>query len=89
MALASMVLGITGLVAWFLPALGTPVTITGLILGIIALRRPNQSRGMAVTGIITSSLGLAASIINGVLGVLLPGDSLRGKGISSSWPQNC
>ena len=72
-ALAGMICGIVGLViAWvpFLGLLGIVASIVGLSLSIPGLRRSKGSgerRSFAVTGIITSVLGLLA----GVLGIVL------------------
>lgn len=59
-AIASMVLGIIGLVAWLSPFFGVPITVTGLVLGIVGLRSSRQ--GMAIAGIIMCiiELGLLA-----------------------------
>lgn len=45
MSIASMVLGIIGLVFWCIPILGGPIGIVGLILGIVG--RKNGGKGMA------------------------------------------
>ena len=68
-AVASMILGIAGLVAWFIPLIGLPITVIGLTLGIISLKSNN--RGMATAGIIMSILGLVLTIINGSIGAYL------------------
>ena len=39
MSIASMVLGIIGLVFWCIPILGVPIGIVGLILGIVGRKR--------------------------------------------------
>lgn len=69
MATAALVLGIIGLIAWLLPIIGYPVTIVGLILGIKSVK--SEKRGMAIAGIVMSSIGLVLSIVNSVLGVIL------------------
>lgn len=68
-AVASMILGIVGLAAWLIPLIGLPITVIGLTLGIIALKSSN--RGMAIAGIIMSTLGLVLTIINGSIGAYL------------------
>jgi hypothetical protein len=65
-----MILGIIGMVAWLLPCVGIPVTVTGLILSIIG-RRSVSRKGMALAGIILSGIALALTLINLFLGVLL------------------
>jgi hypothetical protein len=68
-AIASLVLGIVGMVGWCLPIIGLPVTIVGLVLGIMA--RTSSKRGMAIAGIVLSIIGLALSVVNGAMGVYL------------------
>ena len=60
-ATASMVLGIIGLIAWCFICIGLPITIVGLILGVIAMKGSN--RGMAIAGVTMSIIGLVATII--------------------------
>ncbi len=68
-AIASLVLGILGLLAWFIPLFGAPITITGLVLGIKGLKSSN--RGMAVAGIVLNIIGLVLTIINASIGAYL------------------
>jgi hypothetical protein len=71
-AIAAMVCGIVALViAWipFIGVIGLAAAIVGLALGIPALRRSKPTgirRGAAITGIVTSSIG----IVLGVLGIV-------------------
>lgn len=69
MAVAALVLGIVGLIAWLLPLVGYPVTIVGLVLGIKSVK--SEKRGMAIAGIVMSSIGLVLTLINSILGVIL------------------
>jgi len=68
-ATASLVLGIIGLVAWFLPIIGFPVTIVGLVLGIKGMKSAKRDR--AIAGVVMSIIGLALTIINSVAGAVL------------------
>lgn len=68
-AVASLVLGIVGLVAWCLPIFGLPVTIIGLVMGIQGRKSSNAS--LAIAGIVLSSIGLALSVLNGAWGAYL------------------
>jgi ankyrin repeat protein len=61
-ATVSLVLGIVGLLAWCLPIIGLPITITGLVFGY---------RSNTKTGIILNSIGLALSIFNAAIGAFL------------------
>lgn len=67
---ASMVLGIIGLIAWCLPLIGFPINLVGLILGLVNVKNP-EGRGMAIAGIVTSSIGLVLTIINAMLGAVM------------------
>jgi len=68
-AVFSLVLGILGLFAWLLPLIGFPVTIGGLILGILGLS--SSRRKMAIAGIILSGLFLLFTIGNSAVGMYL------------------
>ena len=64
MAIAALVLGIVGLVTSIV-FIGGALGIVGLILGIVSLRsskRTGTGRGMAIGGIVTSILAMAATV---------------------------
>ena len=67
LAIAGMVMGIASVVLFFLTWPATIVAIVGLILSLVGLSKSNQlgglGRGMAIAGVVTSSIGLVASII--------------------------
>lgn len=65
MAIASMVLGIISLVFCFVPVIGFPVSIIGLILSWFALK--NEESSMGTAGFIMSLIGLALCIVNSVV----------------------
>ena len=69
LSLTSMILGIVGLLAWCIPLLGFPVCITGLILGIIGIKK--GGKGMAIAGIILCSITLLLTLGNSILGAIL------------------
>jgi hypothetical protein len=66
---AGLVLGLFGLILWIIPLLGLPVTITGLVYSLNALKR--EKKGMAVVGVILNGLGLVATILNALWGAYL------------------
>jgi len=68
-ATTGLVLGIVGLIAWFIPLVGAPITIIGLIFGIKGLK--SLKRGMAIAGIVLCSIGLLASIVNASIGAYM------------------
>lgn len=65
-SIASLVLGLVGLLAWCLPLVGFPVTIVGLVMGILGIKK--GGRGMAIAGIVLSSITLLMTIFNSALG---------------------
>lgn len=65
-AIAALVLGIFGLLAWIIPIVGLPVGIVGLVLGIKGSKR--SGKGMAIAGIVLSTICLILTIINGAIG---------------------
>ena len=69
LSIASMILGIVGLVAWCLPIVGFPVCLTGLILGIIGIKK--GGKGMAIAGIIMCSITLLLTLGNSILGAMI------------------
>lgn len=69
MSIASMVLGIIGFIAWCLPVAGFPVTIIGIVLGVIGMKK--GGRGMAIAGIIMCSITLLLTLINSILGAAM------------------
>jgi len=70
MAVASMVLGIVGLVFSFIPIIGViawPLVILGIIFGGVGLSKANEvpgsPKGMAIAGLTCSLVGLLICII--------------------------
>ena len=68
-AVASLVLGIVGLFAWFIPLAGFPVTITAVVCGAKGLKTPGK--GMAIAGLVTGIIGLCLSTINSLVGMVM------------------
>jgi hypothetical protein len=67
-SVTSFVLGMIGLGAWFFPILGIPLTVTGLVLGILGVTG-NTKRGTAIAGVILCGIGLlltAATVVYNV-----------------------
>lgn len=67
--IASLVLGLCSMLMWLCPLIGIPVCIVGLVLGILARRERQGS--IATAGILLSSIGLLASLINAGVGAYL------------------
>ncbi len=68
LSIASLVLGCCGIIAWCLPLLGYPVTIAGIVLGCLGMKKGGKT--LAIVGIILSVIFLIATIVNSVLGVM-------------------
>jgi len=68
-SVTSLVLGILGMFAWFIPIIGAPVTIIGLVCGCLGVSR--EGRGMATAGIVLCIIGLILTVINFFLGMLI------------------
>jgi len=66
-----MVLGIVSLFAWLVPFLGFPIAVAGLVLGIVAINKGKEPKGMAIAGVVMCPLGLIGSIISAVLVFLI------------------
>ena len=68
LSIASLVLCCCGIIAWCLPLLGYPVTIAGIVLGCLGMKKGGKT--LAIIGIILSVIFLIATIVNSVLGVM-------------------
>ena len=68
MGAISMILGILSIFIWPIIWGGFLISISGLALGIITLRRGKS--GMAVAGIVLTAIGLVLTIINLEIGLL-------------------
>ncbi|MDB4894812.1 MAG: hypothetical protein JWN15_1074 [Firmicutes bacterium] len=68
-ATAGFVLGLVSLLAWILPFIGLPVTVTGLVLSIRGLR--SSRSGLATAGLILSVIWLLVTLANGTLGAYM------------------
>lgn len=68
-AIASLTLGLIGLVGWCIPIVGLPMSITGVVLGARSLK--SASRNMALAGLILCSIGLVAGLVNAGIGAYL------------------
>ncbi len=68
-AIASLVLGLVGLIAWLLPLAGYPVTIVGIVMGVKGLK--SEKKSLAIAGLILSIIGLAATLVNSILGAVM------------------
>jgi membrane-bound ClpP family serine protease len=58
LAIASLVLGILSLCAASAWWCGGPISVIGIVLGVLGISMPGKGKGMAVVGLILSILGL-------------------------------
>ena len=61
MAIASLVLGILGVLCCCIPGLGFVLSLVGLILGIISVRKM-ENKGLAIAGLVVSAIGALIGI---------------------------
>ncbi|QRZ62264.1 hypothetical protein [Rothia sp. ZJ932] len=90
MGIASLVLGILGILTSFMLGLGGLLGLVGLILGIIAVRklgRTGGSKGVAIGGIVTSILAMLAGAV--VFGLMLWGLSQVDLGAIMDAAEHC
>ncbi|RZT58375.1 uncharacterized protein DUF4190 [Microcella alkaliphila] len=71
LSIVSLVTGISGVVLSFFFGLGLLPAVAGVVTGHMALKREPHARGLALGGLITSYVGLALSILIGLL-LLIP-----------------
>ena len=63
------ILGLVSIFAWFLPIVGYPVTICGIVYSVRGLKaNPN---GKAIAGLILSIIFLIVTLVNSFLGIIL------------------
>ena len=65
-----LVLGIIAMFTWLIPFFGLPIPIIGLVWGIIILRKRPARKGMPVSGVVLSSIGLFLSVSYSVISLL-------------------
>ena len=68
-SIASLVLGICSFIAWLMPLFGYPVSIVGIVMGAMGMKKGGKK--MAIAGIICSSIGLLITLINSIAGVIM------------------
>lgn len=69
LAIASLAIGVINLCAWLLPICGIPLSIVGLVLGVLA--RNSSQRNLALIGIALCCLGLFLGLGNALYGAYL------------------
>jgi len=70
MAIASLVLGVINLCAWFLPICGIPLAIVGIVLGVLGMKDTSQ-RTFAIIGIVLCVIGFLLACGNAAYGLYI------------------
>lgn len=69
-AIIGLILGLVSIVAWYIPLIGFPVTIIGIIFSAIGMKS-QTNKGKAIAGLTLSIIFLIVTIINSILGAIL------------------
>ncbi len=70
MAIASLVIGVINLCAWFLPICGIPLALVGIVLGFLGMKDESQKM-LAIAGIGLSAFSLLLACGNAIYGVYI------------------
>ncbi len=70
LGIASMVCGIVAVVFCWTIYLGIICGIVALVLGIIALVKKAEGKGMSIAGVVTGAIGLVISVVFLILGIV-------------------
>ena len=68
MVTASFVLGLVGIIAWFIPLIGFPVTIVGLVLSIKGRSKSPEKKSLATAAMVLNIIFLSLTLINSAIG---------------------
>ena len=69
-AMIGFVLGLVSIIAWFIPLIGFPVTVCGIIFSSVGMKS-QTNKGKAVAGLTLSIIFLVVTSINSILGAML------------------
>lgn len=69
-AIIGLILGLVSIVAWYIPLIGFPITIIGIIFSAIGMKS-QTNKGKAIAGLTLSIIFLVVTIINSFLGAIL------------------
>ncbi|MCZ2122415.1 MAG: DUF4190 domain-containing protein [Anaerolineales bacterium] len=70
MAIASLVLGVINLCAWFFPICGIPLALVGIVLGFLGMKDQSQ-KTLAIIGLALCAFTLLLGCGNAAYGVYL------------------
>lgn len=69
-AIVGLILGLVSIIAWYIPLIGFPITVLGIVFSSLGLKS-QTNKGKAIAGLSLSILFLVVTIINSALGVIL------------------
>lgn len=69
-AIIGLILGLVSIVAWYIPLIGFPVTVCGIIFSSIGMKS-QTNKGKAIAGLTLSIIFLVVTIVNSILGAIL------------------
>lgn len=68
-AWTSLILGVIASLGWLVPIIGLPITIVGLVLGVMNLKS-KKAKGAAISGFVINIVFLLVTIAKGVLDII-------------------
>lgn len=68
-ATTGMILGLCSIIAWFIPLIGYPVTICGIVFSAKGI--DSKNKGQAIAGLVLSIIFLIVTLINSFIGALM------------------
>lgn len=69
-AIIGLILGLVSIVAWYIPLIGFPVSVCGIIFSAVGMKS-QTNKGKAIAGLTLSIIFLIVTIINSFLGAIL------------------
>lgn len=66
-AISSFIIGLFSMIAWLIPLIGLPLSITGLVFGFQG--RLSTNKGMSISGIVLGIVGIILSLSEYILGL--------------------
>mgnify|MGYP002084183088 CR=1 FL=1 len=69
-AIIGLILGLVSIIAWFIPLVGFPVTVIGIVFSALGLKS-QTNKGKAVAGLVLSIIFLVITLINSIMGAIL------------------
>jgi hypothetical protein len=68
-AIASLIVGVACVFAWCIPCFGVPISIVGIVFGIMGLK--SAKRSFAIAGLVLSILFLVFAVVNAGIGAYM------------------